>query len=185
MAITRRTFIKGAAAVPFAALPGLSFAKASASKLPTADDVLTFGNLWDLERPLTDDETKNLYAEVASQLYVELDQEAGFEPDYDNISDIWMGRVNNFFEFQVAYSEPHLMCFGSVAMVQHYHLPLLPGKIACFDDFHAKAGDYIIGHVDSVYGSNEWDLMLDDISRVIDSNPKCFSASRKYIRKLS
>ncbi len=172
MNIKRRTFIQAAAAVPFAALPGLSFAKASGPKLPTADDVLTFGNLWDLERPLTDEETKNLYAEVASQLYVELDHDV----DYSDISEIWNGRVNNFVEFQVAYSEPALMTFGMIAMVQHYNLPLMPGKLAEFDAFHAKCGDYIIGHVDSVYGSDLWDQMRADISRVIENNPKCYSA---------
>ena len=177
MAITRRTFIKGAAAVPFAALPGLAFAKGP--KMPTADDVLTFGNLWDLERPLTDDETKNLYAEVASQLYIELKDDIDLDDiDFDAVSEIWNGRVNNFIDFQVAYSEPKYMAFGMVAMLNQYRLPLLPGRLASFDDFHGKAGNFIISHVDNENGQSEWGKMVAEISRVIADNPKCYSAAK-------
>lgn len=177
MTITRRTFIKGAAVLPLVTLPGLSFAKGP--QMPTADDVLTFGNLWDLKRPLTDDEIKNLYAEVASLLYIELDHDAA---ELGDITDIWQGRVNNFIEFQVAYTDPKYMAFGMVAMLQHYGLPLVPYRLASFDDFYAKAGDYIRSQVDNENGRKEWDLMSDDISRIIATNPNCVDHPTKYTK---
>jgi len=176
MAITRRTFIKGAAALPLATLPGLAFAKGP--KMPTADDVLTFGELWDLDYAWNDDEMKNLYAETASQLRAELVDTIGYDTEFHvwngAIPEIWTGRVNNFFGFMIEHTDPALMTFAAVTLFTHYRLPIAPHTISNFDKFHDKAGDYIWDEL--VPGGES---MHEEISRFVANNPKCYSAVKQ------
>jgi hypothetical protein len=58
--------------------------------------------------------------------------------------DEWHELADNFFRFMMDNFTVELVVMGARTALTTYALPLVPGKLKNFDEFHKKFGKYII-----------------------------------------
>jgi hypothetical protein len=58
--------------------------------------------------------------------------------------DEWHGMADNFFRFMMDNFSTELVVMGARVALTTYNLPLVPGKLKNFDEFHKRYGKYII-----------------------------------------
>jgi len=107
-----------------------------ASKMPNPTDILS-GKVKNLEVK----EISAMYSLTVSMCY-EL-QDAYAKLGKEKISD-WHGMADNFFRFMMDNFSTELVVMGARVALTTYNLPLVPGKLKNFDEFHKRYGKYII-----------------------------------------
>ena len=107
-----------------------------ASQMPNPSDVLA-GKVKELKVK----EVSAMYSLTVSMCY-EL-QDAYAKLGKDKIND-WHGMADNFFRFMMDNFTTELVVMGARVALTTYNLPLVPGKLKNFDEFHKKYGKYII-----------------------------------------
>ena len=107
-----------------------------ASKMPNPTDILS-GKVKNLEVK----EISAMYSLTVSMCY-EL-QDAYAKLGKEKISD-WHGMADNFFRFMMDNFSTELDVMGARDALTTYNLPLVPGKLKNFDEFHKRYGKYII-----------------------------------------
>ena len=107
-----------------------------ASKMPNPTDILS-GKVKTLEVK----EISAMYSLTVSMCY-EL-QDAYAKLGKDKISQ-WHGMADNFFRFMMDNFSTELVVMGARVALTTYNLPLVPGKLKNFDEFHKRYGKYII-----------------------------------------
>ena len=58
--------------------------------------------------------------------------------------DDWHSQADNFFRFMMDNFTTELVVMGARVALTTYNLPLVPGKLKNFDEFHKRYGKYII-----------------------------------------
>ena len=162
MDITRRTFLKGAAAMPLVTIPGI----VSAEPLPNVTDVLMAGA--DVGRPesMTELDTRNLIVEATHEARRYL----------DGGSDVhWMS--NNLMEWVIEHADIEDSVFAGIAMLWAYNLPLDTEQLPAFEAYHDKCGKYIMNDVayndnGGYDGEGKLDRLRIEVCQVIDANPR-------------
>jgi hypothetical protein len=86
-------------------------------------------------------EVSAMYSLTVSMCY-EL-QDAHVKLGKDKISD-WHAMADNFFRFMMDNFTTELVVMGARVALTTYNLPLVPGKLKNFDEFHKRYGKYII-----------------------------------------
>jgi hypothetical protein len=56
----------------------------------------------------------------------------------------WHEQADNFFRFMMDNFTTELVVMGARVALTTYNLPLVPGKLKNFDEFHKRYGRYII-----------------------------------------
>jgi len=56
----------------------------------------------------------------------------------------WLTQADNFLAFMMANFTTELVVMGARVALTTYNLPMVPGKMAHFDEFHKRFGKYII-----------------------------------------
>ena len=107
-----------------------------ASKMPRPEEILA-GKVKTLEVK----EVSAMYSLTVSMCY-EL-QDAYAKLGKEKISD-WHGMADNFFRFMMDNFTTELVVMGARVALTTYNLPLVPGKLKNFDEFHKRYGKYII-----------------------------------------
>jgi hypothetical protein len=107
-----------------------------ASKMPNPTDILS-GKVKNLEVK----EISAMYSLTVSMCY-EL-QDAYAKLGKEKISD-WHKQADNFFRFMMDNFTTELVVLGARVALTTYNLPLVPGKLKNFDEFHKRYGKYII-----------------------------------------
>jgi hypothetical protein len=107
-----------------------------ASKMPNPSEILA-GKV----KTLDVKEVSAMYSLTVSMCY-EL-QDAHIKLGKDKISD-WHGMADNFFRFMMDNFTTELVVMGARVALTTYNLPLVPGKLKNFDEFHKRYGKYII-----------------------------------------
>jgi hypothetical protein len=86
-------------------------------------------------------EVSAMYSLTVSMCY-EL-QDAYTKLGKDKISE-WHGMADYFFRFMMDNFSTELVVMGARVALTTYNLPLVPGKLKNFDEFHKRYGKYII-----------------------------------------
>lgn len=86
-------------------------------------------------------EVSAMYSLTVSMCY-EL-QDAYKKLGKEGIND-WHGMADNFFRFMMDNFTTELVVMGARVALTTYNLPLVPGKLKNFDEFHKRYGKYII-----------------------------------------
>ena len=107
-----------------------------AGQMPNPSDILE-GKVKELKVK----EVSAMYSLVVSMCY-EL-QDANVKLGKAKIDD-WHGLADNFFRFMMDNFTVELVVMGARTALTTYNLPLVPGKLKNFDEFHKKFGKYII-----------------------------------------
>jgi hypothetical protein len=107
-----------------------------AGQMPNPSDILA-GKVKDLKVK----EVSAMYSLVVSMCY-EL-QDASAKLGKAKIDD-WHVLADNFFRFMMDNFTVELVVMGARTALTTYNLPLVPGKLKNFDEFHKKFGKYII-----------------------------------------
>ena len=146
--------------------------KALLPHMPSVQQLLAEGPKYDLEHvEWGDTEMKTLALEATSALYTELGEPGTFkERDLASVPDGWHDRADNLLSFLTKYADPAIMVFGAKIMLATYNLPIHPGKMKGFHEFHRKAGNLL---VDAVGGGGDDDIMSQverDIAKLLAEN---------------
>jgi len=106
------------------------------SKMPRPEDVLT-GKVKELKTK----EISAMYSLTISMCYELQDnfQKLGKE----KLSE-WHAQADNFLRFMMDNFTTELVVMGARVALTTYNLPMLPGKMKSFDEFHQRFGKYII-----------------------------------------
>ncbi len=107
-----------------------------AGQMPKPEDVLS-GKVTELKVK----EISAMYSLTVSMCY-EL-QEQYRKLGKDKMPD-WYAQADNFLRFMMDNFTTELVVMGARVAMTTYSLPLLPGKMKSFDEFHKKFGKYII-----------------------------------------
>jgi len=107
-----------------------------AGQMPNPQDVLT-GKVKELKVK----EVSAMYSLTISMCY-EL-QEQYKKLGKDKISD-WHAQADNFLSFMMENFTTELVVMGARVALTTYNLPMVPGKMKNFDEFHKRFGKYII-----------------------------------------
>jgi len=107
-----------------------------ASKMPRPEEILS-GKVKTLEVK----EVSAMYSLTVSMCY-EL-QDAYAKLGKEKIGD-WHAMADNFFRFMMDNFTTELVVMGARVALTTYNLPLVPGKLKNFDEFHKRYGKYII-----------------------------------------
>jgi hypothetical protein len=107
-----------------------------AGQMPNPSDILS-GKIKELKVK----EVSAMYSLTISLCY-EL-QEQYKKLGKDKISD-WHSQANNFLRFMMDNFTTELVVMGARVALTTYNLPMVPGKMASFDEFHQRFGKYII-----------------------------------------
>jgi hypothetical protein len=107
-----------------------------AGQMPNPTEVLS-GKI----KELAIKEVSAMYSLTISMCY-EL-QDAHAKLGKDKIND-WHGMADNFFRFMMDNFTTELVVMGARVALTTYNLPLVPGKLKNFDEFHKRYGKYII-----------------------------------------
>ena len=107
-----------------------------AGQMPKPEDVLS-GKVTELKVK----EISAMYSLTVSMCY-EL-QEQYRKLGKDKMPD-WYSQADNFLRFMMDNFTTELVVMGARVAMTTYSLPLLPGKMKSFDEFHKKFGKYII-----------------------------------------
>ena len=103
-----------------------------AGQMPNPSEILS-GKI----RELKVKEVSAMYSLTVSMCY-EL-QDAYAKLSKDKISD-WHAMADNFFRFMMDNFTTELVVMGARVALTTYNLPLLPGKLKNFDEFHKRYG---------------------------------------------
>lgn len=108
------------------------------SQLPPALDILQ-GKVKDLQ-------IKELSAQysLAISLCYELQDQLKKFPDPKKPSDEWHKMANTFFVYMMANFTQELTVMGARIALTTYNLPMLPGKMPDFNEFHKRYGKFIV-----------------------------------------
>lgn len=109
-----------------------------ASQLPAALDILQ-GKVKDLQ-------IKELSAQysLAISLCYELQEQLKKGADPKKPSDEWHKMANTFFVYMMANFSQELTVMGARIALTTYNLPMLPGKMGDFNEFHKRFGKFIV-----------------------------------------
>ena len=107
-----------------------------AGQTPKPEDVLT-GKVTELKTK----EVSAMYSLTISLCY-EL-QENYKKLGKDKIAD-WHKQADNFLKFMMENFSTELVVMGARVALTTYNLPMVPGKMPNFDEFHKRFGKYII-----------------------------------------
>lgn len=107
-----------------------------ASKMPNPSEILA-GKV----KTLDVKEVSAMYSLTVSMCY-EL-QDAYAKLGKEKIGD-WHAMADNFFRFMMDNFTTELVVMGARVALTTYNLPLVPGKLKNFDEFHKRYGKYII-----------------------------------------
>ena len=107
-----------------------------ASKMPNPTDVLA-GKIKELKVK----EISAMYSLTISMCY-EL-QEQYKKLGKEKLSD-WHAQADNFLRFMMDNFTTELVVMGARVALTTYNLPMVPGKMKSFDEFHQRFGKYII-----------------------------------------
>jgi len=107
-----------------------------ASQMPNPSDILQ-GKVKELKVK----EVSAMYSLTVSMCY-EL-QDAYVKLSKDKIAD-WHKMADCFFRFMMDNFSTELVVMGARVALTTYNLPLLPGKLESFNEFHKRYGKYII-----------------------------------------
>ena len=107
-----------------------------AGQMPNPSEVLA-GKVKELKIK----EVSAMYSLTVSMCY-EL-QDAYAKLGKDKIGE-WHGMADNFFRFMMDNFTTELVVMGARVALTTYNLPLVPGKLKNFDEFHKRYGRYII-----------------------------------------
>jgi hypothetical protein len=58
--------------------------------------------------------------------------------------DAWHKMVDNFFEYMMANFSTELVVLGARTAITTYNLPITPGKLSNFAEFHKRFGRYVV-----------------------------------------
>jgi ATPase family associated with various cellular activities (AAA) len=107
-----------------------------AGQMPNPEDVLS-GKVKELKTK----EISAMYSLTISMCY-EL-QEQYKKLGKDKIA-AWHGQADNFLRFMMDNFTTELVVMGARVALTTYNLPMVPGKMKSFDEFHQRFGKYII-----------------------------------------
>jgi len=107
-----------------------------AGQMPNPSEILT-GKVKELKVK----EISAMYSLTVSMCY-EL-QDAYTKLGKDKIGE-WHGMADYFFRFMMDNFSTELVVMGARVALTTYNLPLVPGKLKNFDEFHKRYGKYII-----------------------------------------
>lgn len=107
-----------------------------AGQMPNPSDILE-GKVKELKIK----EVSAMYSLTVSMCY-EL-QDAYVKMGREKIND-WHNMADNFFRFMMDNFTTELVVMGARVALTTYNLPLVPGKLKNFDEFHKRYGKYII-----------------------------------------
>jgi len=144
--------------------------KALLPHMPSVQQLLADGPKYDLAHVEWGDmEMKTLALKCASALYLELGEPGTFQEDStSSVPSEWHKRANNLLSFLTKYADPDIMVFGAKIMLATYSLPINPGKMKGFHEFHMKAGHLV---VDSVEGAADiMERVEKDIAEITATN---------------
>ena len=105
-------------------------------QMPNPEDVLS-GKVKELKTK----EISAMYSLTISMCY-EL-QEQFKKLGKDKIA-VWHGQADNFLRFMMDNFTTELVVMGARVALTTYNLPMVPGKMKSFDEFHNRFGKYII-----------------------------------------
>jgi hypothetical protein len=109
-----------------------------AGQMPNPSDILD-GKVKELKIK----EVSAMYSLVVSMCYELQDNHAKLAKD-KNCGIDWHGQADNFFRFMMDNFTTELVVMGARVALTTYNLPLVPGKLKNFDEFHKRFGKYII-----------------------------------------
>jgi hypothetical protein len=107
-----------------------------AGQMPNPSDIL-LGKVKELKVK----EVSAMYSLTVSMCYELQDNYAKLGKE--KIGD-WHGQADNFFRFMMDNFTTELVVMGARVALTTYNLPLVPGKLKNFDEFHRRYGKYII-----------------------------------------
>lgn len=107
-----------------------------AGQMPKPEDVLS-GKVKDLQTK----EVSAMYSLTISMCYELKDQFAKLGKD--KVAD-WHKQADNFLQFMMDNFTTELVVMGARVALTTYNLPMVPGKMKSFDEFHKRYGKYII-----------------------------------------
>ena len=107
-----------------------------AGQMPNPSDVLS-GKVTELKTK----EVSAMYSLTISMCY-EL-QEQYKKLGKEKIAD-WHSQADNFLKFMMENFSTELVVMGARVALTTYNLPMVPGKMKNFDEFHKRFGKYII-----------------------------------------
>jgi len=107
-----------------------------ASQMPNPSEIL-LGKVKELKVK----EVSAMYSLTVSMCYELQDNYAKLGKD--KIAD-WHAQADNFFRFMMDNFTTELVVMGARVALTTYNLPLVPGKLKNFDEFHKRYGKYII-----------------------------------------
>lgn len=108
-----------------------------AGQMPNPSDVLA-GKVTELKIK----EVSAMYSLTVSMCY-EL-QDAHAKISKGGKMEDWHAMADNFFRFMMDNFSTELVVMGARVALTTYNLPLVPGKLKNFDEFHKRFGKYII-----------------------------------------
>ena len=107
-----------------------------ASRMPNPSEIL-LGKV----KTLDVKEVSAMYSLTVSMCYELQDNYAKLGKE--KISE-WHSQADNFFRFMMDNFTTELVVMGARVALTTYNLPLVPGKLKNFDEFHKRYGKYII-----------------------------------------
>ena len=109
-----------------------------AGQMPNPSDVLE-GKVKELKIK----EVSAMYSLTVSMCYELQDAYTKIQKANGKMDD-WHGMADNFFRFMMDNFSTELVVMGARVALTTYNLPLVPGKLKNFDEFHKRFGKYII-----------------------------------------
>ena len=158
--------------------------------MPTAKEVLAKGDVYDLAGyQWTDDEMATLLVECAGLLSrecIDSGYEAGMGVD---LAAEYLDRADNLLSFSLTHSSVNLAVFVTKLMLTHYNLPLHPGKMKHFSEFHRRCGSKIIAAVETPKEDQVpnpyWHTIGETFEDILDRNPRIVRPPAKKEKKSS
>lgn len=109
-----------------------------AGQMPNPSDVLE-GKVKELKIK----EVSAMYSLTVSMCYELQDAYTKIQKSGGKMDD-WHSMADNFFRFMMDNFTTELVVMGARVALTTYNLPLVPGKLKNFDEFHKRFGKYII-----------------------------------------
>ena len=109
-----------------------------AGEMPNPSDILD-GKVKELKVK----EVSAMYSLVVSMCYELQDAHTKITKEKSSM-DPWHNMSDNFFRFMMDNFTTELVVMGARVALTTYNLPLVPGKLKNFDEFHKRFGKYII-----------------------------------------
>jgi hypothetical protein len=86
-------------------------------------------------------EVSAMYSLTISMCY---ELEAAYKKSGSGKLDAWHKLADNFLRFMMDNFTTELVVMGARTALTQFNLPMVPSKMASFDQFHQKYGKYII-----------------------------------------